>query len=169
MKKLVVFIALAFMSISQMQAQAQEAGATELGAIGGVSFATVSDIQGNGADARVSFNFGGSFEYYFSDRWGIKTGLIYDSKGWADGFVESFDNTGNPQIATADFKLNYLTIPVMANWHFGSTRKWYLNFGGYAGFLLNAEETAFGNDVKDGLSSTDLGLALGIGLSLIHI
>lgn len=163
MKKLVVFIALAFMSISQMQAQAQEAGATELGAIGGVSFATVSDIQGNGADARVSFNFGGSFEYYFSDRWGIKTGLIYDSKGWADGFVESFDNTGNPQIATADFKLNYLTIPVMANWHFGSTRKWYLNFGGYAGFLLNAEETAFGNDVKDGLSSTDLGLALGIG------
>ncbi|EDP96336.1 porin family protein [Kordia algicida OT-1] len=161
MKKLVACIALAFISLSQLQAQ--DKGTIEIGAIGGINFATVSDIQGNAAKTRVAFNFGASGEYYFSDRWGIKTGLIYDSKGWADGFVESFNNTGDPQISSADFKLNYLTIPVMANWHFGSTRKWYLNFGGYAGFLLNAEETAFGNDVKDGLTSTDFGLALGIG------
>lgn len=161
MKKLLACIVFALIGISQLQAQ--ENGTIEVGAIGGVSFVTVSDIQGNSASARVSFNFGASGEYYFSDRWGIKAGLIYDSKGWKDGFINSLDPAGNSIRTDADFKLNYLTIPVMANWHFGSTRKWYLNFGGYAGFLLNAEETAFGTDVKEGLTSTDFGLALGIG------
>ena len=162
MKKLLLCAVLAFISSTQLQAQ--EKGTIELGVGGGISFAIISDIEGeNSTKSRTAINFGGSGEYYFSDRWGIKMSLIYDSKGWGDGFVDAVDTFGNFQRTSADFKLNYLTIPVMANWHFGSTRKWYLNFGGYAGFLLNAKETAFGNDVKEGLNTTDFGLAFGIG------
>ena len=76
-----------------------------------------------------------------------------------DGFIADEDfNT-----VTTDFKLNYVTIPVMANWHFGSTRKWYLNFGPYIGILLNAEDSELGLDLKEGFKSTDIGLAIGIG------
>lgn len=162
MKKLLLCAALVFMSIAQLQAQ--EEGTIELGIGGGLNFATVSDIQGqNSAKSRIAFNFGASGEYYFSDRWGIKMKLTYDSKGWGDGFIESIDSFGNFQRLTTDFKLNYLTIPVMANWHFGSTRKWYLNFGGFAGFLLNAEAAENGQDIKEGINSTDFGFAFGIG------
>jgi len=54
----------------------------------------------------------------------------------------------------------------MANWHFGRTRDWYLHFGLYTGFLLNAKETAFNSNVKDGFNDTDFGLALGIGYKI---
>ena len=51
----------------------------------------------------------------------------------------------------------------MANWHFGSNRDWYMNFGPYVGFLISAEDSELGLDLKDGFKSTDFGLALGIG------
>lgn len=54
----------------------------------------------------------------------------------------------------------------MANWHFGNKRNWFLEFGPYVGFLLNAEESRFGTDVTDAFNTTDFGLALGIGVKI---
>ena len=54
----------------------------------------------------------------------------------------------------------------MANWHFGNKKNWYLNFGPYVGFLLDAKETQFDTDLKDYFNSTDFGLALGIGVKI---
>lgn len=54
----------------------------------------------------------------------------------------------------------------MANWHFGSKRNWYLNFGPYAGFLLNAKEISMNTEVKEYFNSTDFGLALGVGVKI---
>ena len=51
----------------------------------------------------------------------------------------------------------------MANWHFGSNLNWYLNLGPYIGFLVGAEDSELGLDLKDGFNSTDFGLAFGIG------
>lgn len=137
-----------------------DSGNFELGLGLGPSFSSVSDIQGqNKASALFAFNIGATGEYYFSDRWGIKAKLIYDSKGWSDGFVED----QNFNIAITDFKLKYLTIPVMANWHFGSNRNWYLNFGPYIGVLLSAKDSELGLDLKKGFKSTDIGIALGVG------
>jgi len=161
MKKLLVCVALAFIGLSQLQAQ--DKGTIEFGVGTGLNFASVSDIDGNNADTRTAFNFAVSGEYYFSDRWGIKARLMYDSKGWAEGFIQTFDVNQGTMVTITDFRLNYLTIPVMANWHFGSTRKWYLNFGAYAGFLLNAEAVETGDDVSDGITGTDFGIAFGIG------
>ncbi|RZK01007.1 MAG: PorT family protein [Flavobacterium sp.] len=113
-------------------------------------------------DSRQSLNFGFAADYYFSDRWSLKGKLIYDQKGWDNGSFE--DASGNFYLT--DYNLNYLTVPVMANWHFGSKRNWYLNFGPYVGFLMSAEETTGGVDVKEGFNSTDFGLALGIGVKI---
>lgn len=121
----------------------------------GLNLTNVSTIVGqDNASSRTSFNAGVSGEYYFSDRWGLKAKLIYDSKGWSNGFINT---------VTTDYKLNYITLPIMANWHFGSNRNWYLNFGPYVGFLVNAEDSELGLDLKDEFKSTDFGFAFGIG------
>ena len=143
---------------------AQEKGAIEFGGNLGVNISRVSNIDNGTTDSRTSFNIAASGEYYFSDRWGVKTKLIYDSKGWSNGFVYDMDNGVN---TITDFKLNYITIPVMANWHFGSTRKWYLNFGPYVGFLASAKDSKLGRDFKSAFNTTDYGLAYGIGYKFL--
>ena len=158
MKKLSLITALTIFGI--LASNAQDSGDFELGIGLGLNLANVSTIDGqNNASSRIAFNAGVSGEYYFSDRWGLKAKLTYDNKGWSDGFItdENFNTI------TTDFKLAYITLPIMANWHFGSNRNWYLNFGPFVGFLVNAEDSELGLDVKDGFKSTDIGLALGIG------
>jgi hypothetical protein len=106
-------------------------------------------------------NLGISADIKVSDRWSIKGKLIYDQKGWADGYlVDAEEETIND----INFRLNYITIPVTANWHFGRMKNWYLNFGPYAGFLLNATQTSGNTDIKPAFNNTDFGIALGIGV-----
>lgn len=142
---------------------AQGKGDVEFGVNIGYNSSTVSVSRSNfQADNGQGLNIGFAADYYFSDRWSIKGKLIYDQKGWDNGFIVD----ANDNYYSTDYNLNYLTVPVMANWHFGSKRNWYLNFGPYIGFLMNAEETTGGIDVKEGFNSTDFGLALGIGVKI---
>lgn len=121
-----------------------------------VSNSNLQPNPGNG------FNAGFAGDYYFSDRWSIKGKLIFEQKGWNNGFYEY--QPGKSYIT--NYNLNYLTIPIMANLHLGRKREWYLNFGPYAGFLVSADETSGGTNVKDIFNTTDFGLALGVGLKL---
>jgi len=160
MKKLLstAILGLGFISISLAQNQ----GDVEFGINIGYNNSTVtvsnSFLQ---ADNRIGFNAGFAADYYFSDRWSIKGKLIYDQKGWDNG---SFANENFSY--TTNYNLNYITVPVMANWHFGSKRNWYLNFGPYAGFLISAKETTGGVNVKEAFNANDFGLALGIGVKI---
>jgi hypothetical protein len=61
-------------------------------------------------------------------------------------------------------ELKYISIPVNANWHFGSTRKWNLNFGPTLGLLTSA--TANGVDIKSKANGFQYGLQIGIGYKL---
>jgi len=107
-------------------------------------------------------NIGFSAEHYFSNRWSIKGKLIFDQKGFGNGYVAFDDGT---EIDGVDFHLNYLTIPVMANWHFGRTRDWYLHFGPYMGILLGASESSgSGADIKQAFNTVDVGFDAGIGV-----
>ena len=159
MKKL-LFIAVLTV-FGTVSINAQDNGEFEFGGAFGYNVANVSTANGeNSTSSLSSFNVGVSGEYYFSDRWGLKFKLIYDNKGWADGFIDNLD-TGSS--VTTDFKLGYVTVPVMANWHFGSNRHWYLNFGPYVGILVNAKDSTLGMDVKEFFQGTDFGFAFGIG------
>jgi len=141
-------------------AYSQDTGEFEFGAGLGPSISNVTSPDGNiSTNSLFSFNVSSSAEYYLSDRWGIKAKAIYDRKGWADAFIDDAQGVRN----TTDFQLDYLTIPVMANWHFARSRRWYGNFGPYVGFLLNAEDSEMGLDLKEGFKSSDFGLATGIG------
>ena len=150
MKKTILFFALTLLTLTTTRAQSDKGDMTIEPRIG-VNFSTyASDAD---FDTRISFAGGAVFEYYFNDRWSLRSGLLYDPKGSED----DFDNID---------KLNYLTLPINANWHFGRKRNWYLNFGPGIAFLLSAEtELADGGtvDIKSLVPSTDFGLTLGIG------
>lgn len=138
----------------------QTKGQTEFGANIGFNAATVTTSQNlTNSEYRSGFNAGISVDHYFSDRWSIKGRLGYDQKGWNKGFFEDEYSS-----VITDYHLDYLTIPVMANWHFGRKRNWYLNFGPYVGILLSASETSGGTDLKPYFSGTDVGLDAGIGI-----
>jgi hypothetical protein len=158
MKKTLLIIT----TVLGLSLNAQDKGNFEFGLGAGLNRSNI--YSGNGsADVTTAFNIHGSGEYYFSDTWGIKAKVFYDRKGWDNGFITDI-NSGEEFIT--DFNLDYLTIPVMANWHFGRTKNWYLNFGPYAGFLLSAKDTRFDADVTDGFNGSDFGLALGIGVKI---
>ncbi len=94
--------------------------------------------------------FGVAGDYFFNNRWSLRSGLLFQTMGTSGtGFKD---------------KLNYLTIPVNANWHFGSTRKWNLNFGPSIGFIMSA--TTNGIDIKNQVTSTQIGLNVGIGYKI---
>lgn len=158
MKKQIIFTVCVLFALFTVNAQ--EKGNIEIGGGFGLNISAVSTLSSNeSTPSLTSYNLGLSGEYYFSDRWGLKVKMIYDKKGWAEGFFVDENNSKY----TTDYKLNYITLPVMANWHFSSQRSWYLNFGAYVGFLLDASETTKGRVLTEAFNKNDFGLALGIG------
>ena len=131
-------------------------GDTELGVSLGLFSAYFADSEEfgipDGIDTRTSLGLSVQYDYYFSKTWSIKAKLNYDPKGTGLDLIEE------------KVKLNYITLPVMANWHFGKRKRWYLNFGPYFGTLLSASFN--GEDVKDDFKSTDFGFDLGIGVKI---
>ncbi len=156
MKNLIV-VAVVFLTV--FSTSAQEKGDIEFGVNLGYNISNVTS-ENTSTSSKGGINIGASGEYFFSDRWGINFQLIYDQKGWADGFVIP---EGSSDMIITDFRVSYLTIPLTANLHFGKSKGWHFNFGPYVGFLINAEVGHEDMDVKDAFATTDFGLALGIG------
>jgi hypothetical protein len=156
MKKIIVTLLLVAGFYSFTFAQNRK---TEFGIDVGYNSGYVSVGQsGLNTDMVSGFNVGVSADHYFSDSWSLKVKALYDQKGWGNGYITS----GKSEIDGVDFKLNYITVPVMANWHFGRERNWYVNFGPYIGFLLSANASEVG-DVKNQFNTVDGGFAAGFG------
>ncbi|WPU96291.1 porin family protein [Mucilaginibacter sabulilitoris] len=152
---------------STMTFAQQKKGDVELSFNTGWNVATVSNYVNSSSvpgfqSYRTGWNVGAAADFYFSNRWSLKTKLLFDQKGWGDGFFSERNSDAYP----TSFNLNYITLPVMANWHFGRKRNWYLNFGPYAGYLAGAEAPDVNVKVKDYFHNLDLGLALGIGTKI---
>ncbi len=165
MKK-ITFLVLALFGVNAVM-QAQEGGNIEFAFGIGLNSSNVSSSYED-ADYSTSFNIEAGADYYFSESWSVKAKIMYDRKGWDNGFITIYE--GTPGLPSGDYRtdynLDYITVPVMASWHFGRTDNWYLNFGPYAGFLISAKDTTFDLDLKDGFETTDFGLAFGIGVKI---
>ena len=150
MKKIILTV-FALGAFTFSNAQLREKGAIELTPQIGYASANFYGEEDLDTSSLSSVTFGVGADYFFNDRWSIHSGLFSQTNG-AEG-------TSGEEI-----KLNYLTIPANANWHFGSTRKWYLNFGPSFGFLTSAKVD--GVDIKDGVKSFQLNLGVGIGYKI---
>lgn len=149
MGKIILIIAVT-LTTTFASAQLREKGTIELIPQIGYSSANYrgDNTSGNSPIGAAAFGVGG--DYFFSNRWSLRSGLLFQTMG-----------TEFPGVKE---KLNYVTVPLNANWHFGSTRKWNLNFGPGIGFLTSAESN--GQDVKDMANTTQISLNVGIGYKL---
>ncbi len=153
------FLSLSALLLFSFSIYSQDRGSREIQFRLGINSASFSTSEGNTGSVS-GINVGALIDFYSSDRWSFKTGLVYDQKGFEKGFITDL-NTGISY--NTSFKSNYLTVPVMANWHFGSNRNWYLHFGAYLGSLLSANDTKFNTDAKPFFNSFDFGINYGIG------
>jgi hypothetical protein len=157
MKKILLPL-ITLISFAYGNAQSKEKGTFEITPkIGYSSFSEYNENDNNSSNSGVEF--GATADYYFNNRWSLRSGLVFDKMGG------KYDYIGG----VWEDKLNYLSIPLNANWHFGSTRKWNLNFGFSPSFLLNAEIDAAGNTMEitsNDIKSFQLGLTLGIGYKI---
>ncbi|NND64160.1 MAG: PorT family protein [Flavobacteriaceae bacterium] len=160
MKK-VLFLSLAV--IFSLNVTAQTKGDLEFGFHLGGNLSTISTFDNyDSASSRFSFNTGGFLDFYFNEQWSILLKAQYDEKGWNNGFYED----ENFNTFDTDYSLNYITTPLMANFHFGRNYNWFINFGPYVGFLVDAKALDVDVEVKDAFNSTDFGIALGMGVKV---
>ena len=129
-------------------AQQREKGTIEI--IPQIGF-SISDYSGkdtshNSSTEVSSINVGVAGDYYFNDRWSLRSGLLFQTMGSDIADIQ---------------ELRYFTVPLNANYHFGSSRKWNVNFGPSVGFLASAKYGGVGN--KDDFNTTQIGLNIGIG------
>ena len=144
--------------------KAQEKGKIEFGGGTGLNYSNIRDSYGS-SDGKVSFNVSASADYYFSDRWSVRAKLIYDRKGYDNAFYGIYEqDTGITNIKTTSVDLNYFTIPIETEWHFGRKRNWYMHLGPYAGFLINSKAKDLDIDTTEDFKNTDFGVAFGIGV-----
>ncbi len=147
MKKTLLLIILISSSLT---AQIREKGAIELiPHVGYSTFKLYGDYT-SGLSTINTLNFGVAGDYYFNNRWSFRSGLLFVTMGARATGLED--------------KLNYINVPLNANWHFGSTRKWNLNFGITPGFLTSATEN--GDDIKSLVNTFQLGINVGIGYKI---
>lgn len=121
-------------------------------------YVTGSDLK------RISFGFTGKFN--FSRNWALKSKLKYEGKG----ILIKVDFGGGDLTQ----RLNYIVIPLMAEWRLGKGNlQGFLNFGMYGGVLVSATEEYFNEntmdekDIKDNkneFNQYDSGFAGGIGV-----
>ena len=146
MKKL-IFIGILFFSFSALQAQ--EMG---FGIKGGVNFSNFSGDDVDDIDGRTGFHLGLVAEFGLSESFAIQPEVLYSAQGAEDG-----DMT---------WKLDYLTIPVMAKYF--ATDAFSIEAGPYIGFNTNSEIDMDGGsvDMSDDTESTDFGVGFGLGYEL---
>jgi hypothetical protein len=144
----------------------QDKGDITIGFTIGVNASLVSVYNANNSttygttDTKAGINAGVEVESYFNTWWSFKAKALYDQRGWSNGFV----TIGNATMPT-DYQLHYVTVPLLAGFHFGTTRNWYLHAGPYISVLAAANTTtATRIDVKSSFNSIDAGVDGGIGI-----
>ena len=151
MKKVILTIAVV-LTATIANAQLREEGAIELAPqIGYSSSNYFGGDAGSLNNPVTGVALGITGDYFFNNRWSIRSGILFQKMG--------------TEVAGFEDNLSYVTIPVNANWHFGSTRKWYLNFGPSVG-ILTAAKNENGDSIKDFFNTTQIGLNFGIGYKL---
>ena len=145
-KQIVLIVGVMFISICS-KAQADTSKSFEIIPNVGFSAASLGFEDIEESEGRFSIQVGVLGEYYLKETWSIRSGLSYFAMG--------------QKISEMDIKLDYLNLPISANWHFGKTKNWNLNFGGSFGYLLKGKLN--NEDAKDQLKSYQIALSYGFG------
>lgn len=149
MKKFLLIAAIAVCGMFSASAQSFEIGGQV-----GYGIANIY-LEDESADSKGVFHIGAVGQYNFNEKWSLVGELLYDQKGY--DYTDGTDGSES---------INYLSVPVMAKYNFGSSTRFYLQAGLYGAFLLSAEGELGDEeiDTKDAYESTDFGVAFGLGV-----
>lgn len=112
--------------------QTREKGNIELTPIIGYSASYQLGSLFFGSSSVSGIQLGVYGNYFFNDRWSLRTGLLYQKMGTNNIDISIFSNEYSE-------RTNYITVPLTVNYHFGAERNWYVNYGIGVGFLTNAQ------------------------------
>lgn len=145
MKK-VILSAIAVMAFAFSNAQE-----TRFGIKGGLNISNVVGGDVENTNSLVGFHVGGLAEIHVVEKFFIQPELLFSAQG---------TKVDGPLGSSADLKLNYLNIPVLAKYYF-IENKFSVEAGPQLGILLSAK--AEGEDIKDFTRSVDFGFNIGAG------
>lgn len=112
------------------------------------SFTNV-EVGGVNVTGRSGINAGGVFEYWVSDLFAIHTNVLYNMKG------NKWERDLSVGTAEYTWAFDYLSIPILAKFAFGSQAKFYLVVGPEFSFLLSANEVKEGEGWPTGTGERD--------------
>lgn len=152
---------LALITVWPTQRAAAQFG--KAGIKGGLNVSNLYVDDVNDENPRYGFNLGVYGQPYASDVFALQVELLYDTKGARtiyDGIVYQ----------EVKYNLNYLTLPVLGVFKLGESAE--IHFGGYTGYLLDAN-ISYSGDISNGvdrieksnLKSMDYGLSGGFALN----
>lgn len=157
MKKSILLIAIALLSIGSLSAQES----VYFGVKGGVNFSTFSgdgfrDFEN--PDSRTSFNLGLLAEIPLSEKFSIQPEVLYSGQGYD---ISSRDNAND-----VEYQLDYINVPVLAKYYIIEGLS--IEAGPQIGFLVNSEidndPSGDGGDIslnEDQFNKVDLSVGLG--------
>ncbi|MFD2562171.1 porin family protein [Aquimarina rubra] len=159
-KKLLVVLFLGLITVMNAQEES-----IRFGAKAGLNLANITGDGTENLDMRTSFHIGALVEIPLSDKFALQPELMYSAQGAKFEFSD-FGLTDESTI-----KLDYLNIPVMAKFYVVEGLS--IQAGPQLGILLSAKEEGedsidgeYEEDIKDFVSSIDLGLNFGLGYQL---
>lgn len=131
------------------------------------------------ASILTGLSVGGHFKINITNQFGLKVIAAYDQYGWALRSVVFADNFGT-EIGKTDvlIKLNYLNLPLLAEYSFGNKVKFNIDGGIFLGFLLNNKiitkvteslqpgQAAATSSTSNNRKATNFGLAFGAGVQI---
>ena len=157
------FLCFAFVLLIITNGTAQEEKIT-FGIKTGVNVATLTGDFSDELGYRTGFHIGGLVEIPLLEKFALQPEIIYSTQGASNDFE---DGDLSEEIT---IRLDYLNIPVMAKYYIIEGLS--VQAGPQLGILLSAEqeiESSFENseeDLKDFISSIDLGFNFGVGYQL---
>jgi opacity protein-like surface antigen len=131
------FRALVCVAVIGLAAAAPAAALTkEWGVIGGFNFSTLNIEGQSGIDPRSAFAVGGVLDLRLKDRFGIRIEPMYLRSGGDATHRNAYWGT----MDGAEFKLDYIGIPVLAHYDFGTNDKRNPYVLGGFGFNIPVEQ-----------------------------
>jgi len=126
----------------------RSAGDISFGVFGGLTTSAISYPDGFNRDELSSGNsylFGAQANYFVNHNWSVKAKLNYENRKFG-----------------SRAEMSYVSLPLLASWHFGKNRRWNLQFGGVYSLALEDSDVVPGTSME--LFPSSVGGAFGISV-----
>lgn len=132
-------------------------------------------VYGNFIDTKPTLNgfTGGLYiNYNINKRLSIKSGIVYERKGFRDSFNATLANGSSAGVFETGNNLDYLVMPLLIRANYGNNINFFVNGGPYLGYLANQQSIdmylPLSGKITGGIlteKKIDFGISAGMGFA----